>query len=78
MRKSVAALGMATVLTLGGGSLASAQTSDNAVAQSEMDSEESDNTGLWGLLGLVGLAGLAGLKRRDDVRTHQTVGTTTR
>ena len=68
MRKSIAALGLATVLTFGGGSFAFAQ--NDVVAQAEAE-DDGDNTGLWGLAGLLGLAGLAGLKRRDDGRNSR-------
>jgi MYXO-CTERM domain-containing protein len=78
MRKSIAALGLATALTLGGGaSVTMAQSNDGAVAQTDADSnDDSDNTGLWGLLGLLGLAGLAGLKRRDDHHYRETGAST--
>ena len=74
MRKPLAAVGLATVLTLGAGSSALAQSSAEVVAQADAaNDDDADNTGLWGLLGLLGLAGLAGLKRRDDDR-HRPVG----
>lgn len=60
MKRFLAALMAAAVLTLGSVSV--------AIAQDTTTEETSDggDMGLWGLAGLLGLAGLAGLKRRDD------------
>jgi len=65
MRKSITGFGLATVLTLGTGTAAIAQSDETAQEVETDDNDDSDKTGLFGLLGLLGLAGLAGLKRRD-------------
>ena len=66
MRKAIASVGLAAVLSLGIGNAAFAQTSSVAAqteTETEADDDDSfveDNLGLLGLLGLIGLAGLGG------------------
>ena len=64
MRRALAAISAAIVLSLGSASIATAQDTSTDV----VDEATNDNgdTGLIGLVGLLGLAGLFGLKRRDD------------
>lgn len=77
MKRVLAALMAAVVLSLGGVSVAVAQdTGTDEVAQ-EATNDEGD-TGLFGLAGLLGLLGLLGLKRRDDTRTTGSVRTDSR
>ena len=71
MRKTLTALGMAAMLTLGSGTAVFAQTGDETTT----NDDGGDDTGKLGLLGLIGLAGLAGLLRRDN--RDDTVRTTT-
>lgn len=66
VRKAIASVGLAAVLSMGIGTAAVADTNIVEAAQAESD-DDSDN-GLWGLAGLLGLAGLAGLVRRDRDR----------
>ncbi|MEX0755997.1 MAG: WGxxGxxG family protein [Actinomycetota bacterium] len=63
MKRSLTAVALAAVLTLGGGAVATAQDTDTSVTE-EATNDDGD-TGLFGLAGLLGLIGLAGLKRRD-------------
>jgi MYXO-CTERM domain-containing protein len=69
MKRMLAALMAAVVLTLGGVSVAIAQDTDTDTEEvvEEATNDEGD-TGLIGLAGLLGLLGLFGLKRRDDDR----------
>ena len=60
MKRVLAALMAAVVLSLGGVSVANAQDTTTE------ESSDDGDMGIWGLAGLLGLAGLAGLKRRDD------------
>ena len=79
MKKALAGLALASLLTMGSAPIALAQDSaqQDTVQQAQADTDNNDDGGKWGLLGLlglVGLAGLAGLKRRDrhDYRTTTT------
>jgi MYXO-CTERM domain-containing protein len=68
MKKLLAIMMMAAVLSLGSVSIAAAQdTGSSTVTTTESSNDEGD-TGMWGLAGLLGLLGLLGLKRRDDDR----------
>jgi MYXO-CTERM domain-containing protein len=84
MKKSLAGLALAGLVTFGSAPIAMAQTQPQVQpAQQTTVDTESDDSGKWGLLGLLGLlglGGLAGLKRRDryDDRTRVASGTTTR
>jgi MYXO-CTERM domain-containing protein len=73
MRRAIAAVGLASVLTFGGATAAMAAP-NSFVAQTDVSTDDDDggDAGLWGLLGLLGLAGLAGLKRRDTNRNYDT------
>ena len=64
MRRALAAISTAIVLSLGSASIATAQDTSTDVVEEATD--DNGDTGLFGLLGLLGLAGLFGLKRRDD------------
>ncbi|MFV8317873.1 WGxxGxxG family protein [Mycobacterium sp. 23] len=74
MRKTVAVCCTTAALTLGGAGVANASvdhapapsSTTTTLADTDNNTHESDNTGLWGLAGLLGLAGLAGLKRRNN------------
>jgi MYXO-CTERM domain-containing protein len=66
MKKSIAAIATAALLTFGGASVAHAQ--DTTVTE-EATNDQGD-TGMIGLLGLLGLAGLFGLKRREPDRSE--------
>ena len=66
MKKSIAAISAALLLTFGAASVAHAQ--DTTVTE-EATNDQGD-TGLIGLVGLLGLAGLFGLKRRDPDRSE--------
>ena len=66
MRRALAAISAAIVLSLGSASIATAQDTSTDVV--EEATNDNGDTGLIGLVGLLGLAGLFGLKRRDDHR----------
>jgi MYXO-CTERM domain-containing protein len=82
MHKKIAAVGLATLLTLGTSAHAFAQQQPGTATQvptSQQANQSRDDDGFpWGLLGLLGLAGLAGLKRRDhEVRRDERMPTGT-
>ena len=72
MRTSLAVLALTASLT-GGTTVLATQaaaapvSSAPVVAQTEVDADDGDNTGLWGLLGLLGLAGL--IKKKEHTET---------
>jgi MYXO-CTERM domain-containing protein len=78
VRKQIAAIGLAALLTAGAAAQASAQQQQPGAATQAPSSQQvnqgqnrdDDNDFPWGLLGLLGLAGLAGLKRREHVVRH--------
>jgi len=70
MRKKIAVVSLAALLTLGTATQALAQqqqpgTATQAPTSQQTNQTRDDNDFPWGLLGLLGLAGLAGLRRRD-------------
>lgn len=77
MRKTMAAAGMAALLTVVPVATAAATTppdDPNDVEAIDNPVDENDDTGFddWGLLGLLGLVGLAGLagRKRQEVRSY--------
>lgn len=62
MKRLLATLMTAVVLSISGVSVAVAQDTTTE------ETSDSGDKGMWGLAGLLGLAGLAGLKRHDDDR----------
>lgn len=83
MRRKIAIVGLAALLTVGSSTQAFAQQQQPGSATQVPSSQQAnqsrdDNDFPWGLLGLLGLAGLAGLKRRDhEVRRDEHTRTTT-
>ena len=83
MRKKIAIVGLAALLTIGTSAQAFAQqqqpgTATQAPTSQQTNQSRNDNDFPWGLLGLLGLAGLAGLKRRDhEVRRDERMPTGT-
>jgi MYXO-CTERM domain-containing protein len=84
MRKKIAAVGLAALLTVGTSASTFAQqqqqpgTATQAPTSQQANQSRNDNDFPWGLLGLLGLAGLAGLKRRDhEVRRDERMPTGT-
>jgi len=83
MRKKIAIVGLAALLTIGTSAQALAQQQQPGSATpmptaQQTNQSRNDNDFPWGLLGLLGLAGLAGLKRRDqEVRRDEPVRTAT-
>ena len=81
MRKEIAVVGSAALLTLGTGTQAFAQQQQPGTATQVPTSQpttqnRNDNDFPWGLLGLLGLGGLAGLRRRDhEVRRDERMPT---
>jgi MYXO-CTERM domain-containing protein len=89
MRKQIAIVGLATLLSIGASVPAFAQQQTGSGSQGSSSQQPSqtqtqsrnDNEVPWGLLGLLGLGGLAGLKRQnhderrvDRPSTSSTVG----
>ena len=64
MKKLLAALAAAVVLTFGSATIAATQDTGSTVVDEATN--DSGDTGLIGLAGLLGLLGLLGLKRRND------------
>jgi MYXO-CTERM domain-containing protein len=84
VRKQIAAVGLAALMTVGAAAQASAQQQQPGTATQAPSSQQvnqgqardDDNDFPWGLLGLLGLGGLAGLKRREQaVRRDDRVAT---
>ena len=75
MRKTLTALALTAALAGGGTAFATQAAAAPVqaapvIAQTDVDADDGDNTGLWGLLGLLGLAGL--IKRKEHADTTST------
>jgi MYXO-CTERM domain-containing protein len=66
MRRAVATLGTAVLLLVPGTAAFADDAAKNAQAQTQTETQDDGDQGLWGMAGLLGLAGLAGLMRRGE------------
>jgi MYXO-CTERM domain-containing protein len=71
MRKAIASVGLAALLSMGMGTTAAVAQTNAVAAQAEAEetTNDDDDSSKLGLVGLLGLLGLAGLARRGGGRS---------